>query len=122
MWSRVWFVTLMSPAMIQRGAFTIAFAIGGYWYTLGPPESSGSWLTDEERRFLVLRKRYENGPSPVSAHWTWHAVKQAAMGEFVEMASNKRLVGSGLAAAMRRDKPTHRQQTSILRSTSAADH
>ncbi|GAA6022446.1 hypothetical protein JCM10207_004394 [Rhodosporidiobolus poonsookiae] len=62
-----------------EGSFTVLFGILSIFIILDVPEKTGKWLTDEERRYLVLRKRYEHGAVPVGNQAGARYLKQALL-------------------------------------------
>lgn len=60
------------------GVFTTLLALAGYFIIYDTPEKVGSWLSDEEKRFLSLRHKYSAGGDNEIAEkeeFSWKAAK-----------------------------------------------
>ncbi|KAM0748431.1 MFS general substrate transporter [Meredithblackwellia eburnea MCA 4105] len=60
-----------------EGTITTAFGLLGFLLILGVPEKAGSWLTEDEKRFLVLRKKYEQSDIPITNDFSSKYIVQA---------------------------------------------
>ncbi|EIM91713.1 MFS general substrate transporter [Stereum hirsutum FP-91666 SS1] len=61
-----------------EGLITVLVGLLGPLIVLDSIPHSGKWLTDEERRFLILRQRYSTtGVIPPAEHFDWKYVKMA---------------------------------------------
>ncbi|VUC32833.1 unnamed protein product [Clonostachys rosea] len=65
---------------VVEGTFSVLVGIAGFWFISPVPGKVGSWLTDEEREYLVLRNRFAaGGESGIKERedFNMHDVKQA---------------------------------------------
>lgn len=64
---------------VIEGLFTTVVAIAACFLLYDKPEKVGSWLTHEERRFLVLRSEYEYGQNSAGSNddFSWKAARQS---------------------------------------------
>jgi hypothetical protein len=68
MHGRVLIVRFLSLRWIWllEGGFTAFIGLLCPWWYLDTPEKCGNWLTQEEKRYLVLRQRYGPGSAGVA--------------------------------------------------------
>lgn len=59
-----------------EGLATILFGLASFFFISDNP-ATAKWLSEEEKRYLLLRQKYATGPTPSSAHFEWKYVKQA---------------------------------------------
>ncbi|SJL05592.1 related to permease of the major facilitator superfamily [Armillaria ostoyae] len=63
---------------LVEGLMTIVLGLLGPLIILDSTAYCGKWLSDEEKKFLILRQRYtETGPVPPAEHFDWKYVKMA---------------------------------------------
>jgi MFS family permease len=60
-----------------EGLMTVAIGIASPIIVINLPHKAGSWLSDEEKRFIFLRQQYDGGPVPQVDKFTIAAVKEA---------------------------------------------
>ncbi|PBK77367.1 MFS general substrate transporter [Armillaria solidipes] len=63
---------------LVEGLMTIVLGLLGPIIILDSTAYCGKWLSDEEKKFLILRQKYtETGPVPPAEHFDWKYVKMA---------------------------------------------
>jgi MFS family permease len=68
-----------------EGLFTVAVGFIAPLIVINLPERAGSWLSEEERRFVILRQQYDSGPVGQVDEFRPSAVKAALLDWKVHM-------------------------------------